>query len=317
MKDLNEYRKFLPDYLKKYHGITNPEKFFRCLNPEHEDEHPSMIYTPKYNICKCFACGVHYDIFSLIKLDFHLSSFQEQIRKVEELFLNYVPEKSEFNQKIIKYDYTNYFNKCIKNIHETNYLLQRGISQELIDKYKIGYDKEKQLVIFPINKYCYFARGVNNDLKLKSRGSSDIWNKHYFFNSNKEDLIYVTEGIIDSLSLEMIDKEVKTSSINGVGNINSLIQAIKKSNYKGAIVITFDNDEAGIKASKELKEKLSCLGVKSYDCNLSAFVDNAKDINEALVKNKKKLKESFQYINALYKYDNYLRTEKEGEDIAL
>ena len=317
MKDLNEYRKFLPDYLKKYHGITNPEKFFRCLNPEHEDEHPSMIYTPKYNICKCFACGVHYDIFSLVKLDFHLSSFQEQIRKVEELFLNYIPEKSEFNQKTIKYDYTNYFNKCIKNIYKTNYLLQRGISQELIDKYKIGYDKEKQLVIFPINKYCYFARGVNNDLKLKSKGSSDIWNKRYFLNGSKEDLIYVTEGIIDSLSLEMIDKEVKTSSINGVGNINSLIHAIKKSNYKGAIVITFDNDEAGIKASKELKEKLSCLRVKSYDCNLSAFVDNAKDINEALVKNKKKLKESFQYINALYKYDNYLRTEKEGEDIAL
>ena len=115
----------------------------------------------------------------------------------------------------------------------------------------------------------------------------------------------------------MVDNKVKTTSINGVGNINSLIQAIKKSNYKGAIVITFDNDESGIKASKELKEKLSCLGVKSYDCNLSAFVDNAKDINEALVKNKKKLKESFQYINALYKYDNYLRTEKEGEDIVL
>ena len=90
MKDLNEYRKFLPDYLKKYHGITNPKKFFRCLNPEHGDEHPSMIYTPKYNICKCFACGVHYDIFSLVKLDFHLSSFQEQIKKVEELFLNYI-----------------------------------------------------------------------------------------------------------------------------------------------------------------------------------------------------------------------------------
>ena len=317
MKDINEYRKYLPDYLKKYHGITNPKKFFRCLNPEHGDEHPSMIYTPKYNICKCFACGVHYDIFSLVKLDFHLSSFQEQIKKVEELFLNYVPEKSEFNQKIIKYDYTNYFNKCIKNIHETNYLLQRGISQELIDKYKIGYDNERQLVIFPINKYCYYARSVNNDLKLKSKGNSDIWNKHYFLNGSKEDLIYVTEGIIDSLSLEMVDNKVKTTSINGVGNINSLIQAIKKSNYKGAIVITFDNDESGIKASKELKEKLSCLGVKSYDCTLSAFVDNAKDINEALVKNKKKLKESFQYINALYKYDNYLRTEKEGEDIVL
>ena len=109
MKDLDKLRKYLPDYLKRIHGITNPEKFFRCLNPEHEDEHPSMIYTPKYNICKCFACGVHYDIFSLVKLDFHLSSFQEQIRKVEELFFDYEPEKNEKNnQKIINYDYTNY-----------------------------------------------------------------------------------------------------------------------------------------------------------------------------------------------------------------
>ena len=233
MKDLNEYKKYLPDYLKRIHGITNPEKFFRCLNPEHEDEHPSMIYTPKYNICKCFACGTYYDIFSLVKLDFNLSSFRDQIKKVEELFFDYDPEKLEKSgQKISCYDYTNYFKKCIDNVHETNYLLQRGISCELIDKYKIGYDNEKKLVIFPINKYCYFARSVNSDLKLKSRGNSDIWNKHYFFNSNKEDLIYVTEAIIDSLSLEMVDNEVKTTSINGVGNINSLIQIIKKSNYK-------------------------------------------------------------------------------------
>ena len=316
MSSISEYKTYLWDYLQKYHNVTSPKRFFHCLNPNHIDNNPSMMFTDKYNICKCFSCGVSYDIYDLIGLDYDLHSFKEQLEKVQELYLGYVPVKKEVKKEIDNkiYDYTNYYNKCFKNRYKTTYLEQRGITRELIDKYKIGYDEERQLVVFPINKHCYFARSVVNNDKIKSRGSSDIWNKKYIKENNQ--LVYVTEGIIDALSLEVIDPNVKVMSINGVGNINSLVYALKENNFNGTIGIAFDKDGAGKKATDELKKELAKINVNSFSTSMIATFDDiskVKDINMALINNKDLLKRNYEYINSALL--QRINKEKEGDGI--
>ena len=316
MSIISEYKTYLWDYLEKYHNVTSPKRFFHCLNPNHIDNNPSMMFTDKYNICKCFSCGVSYDIYDLIGLDYDLHSFKEQLEKVQELYLGYVPVKKEVKKEIDNkiYDYTNYYNKCFKNRYKTTYLEQRGITRELIDKYKIGYDEERQLVVFPINKHCYFARSVVNNDKIKSRGSSDIWNKKYIKENNQ--LVYVTEGIIDALSLEVIDPNVKVMSINGVGNINSLVYALKENNFNGTIGIVFDKDGAGKKATDELKKELAKINVNSFSTSMIATFDDTskvKDINMALINNKDLLKRNYEYINSALL--QRINKEKEGDGI--
>lgn len=316
MSIISEYKTYLWDYLEKYHNVTSPKRFFHCLNPNHIDNNPSMMFTDKYNICKCFSCGASYDIYDLIGLDYDLHSFKEQLEKVQELYLGYVPVKKEVKKEIDNkiYDYTNYYNKCFKNRYKTTYLEQRGITRELIDKYKIGYDEERQLVVFPINKHCYFARSVVNNDKIKSRGSSDIWNKKYIKENNQ--LVYVTEGIIDALSLEVIDPNVKVMSINGVGNINSLIYALKENNFNGTIGIVFDKDGAGKKATDELKKELAKINVNSFSTSMIATFDDiskVKDINMALINNKDLLKRNYEYINSALL--QRINKEKEGDGI--
>lgn len=316
MSSISEYKTYLWDYLQKYHNVTSPKRFFHCLNPNHIDNNPSMMFTDKYNICKCFSCGVSYDIYDLIGLDYDLHSFKEQLEKVQELYLGYVPVKKEVKKEIDNkiYDYTNYYNKCFKNRYKTTYLEQRGITRKLIDKYKIGYDEERQLVVFPINKHCYFARSVVNNDKIKSRGSSDIWNKKYIKENNQ--LVYVTEGIIDALSLEVIDPNVKVMSINGVGNINSLIYALKENNFNGTIGIVFDKDGAGKKATDELKKELAKINVNSFSTSMIATFDDiskVKDINMALINNKDLLKKNYEYINSALL--QRINKEKEGDGI--
>ncbi len=301
MSSISEYKTYLWDYLQKYHNVTSPKRFFHCLNPNHIDNNPSMMFTDKYNICKCFSCGASYDIYDLIGLDYDLHNFKEQLEKVQELYLEYIPVKKEAKKDIDNkiYDYTNYYNKCFKNRYKTTYLEQRGITRELIDKYKIGYDEERQLVVFPINKHCYFARSVVNNDKIKSRGSSDIWNKKYIEENSQ--LVYVTEGIIDALSLEVIDPNVKVMSINGVGNINSLVYALKENNFNGTIGIAFDKDGAGKKATDELKKELAKINVNSFSTSMIATFDDTskvKDINMALINNKELLKRNYEYINS-------------------
>lgn len=316
MSSISEYKTYLWDYLQKYHNVTSPKRFFHCLNPNHIDNNPSMMFTDKYNICKCFSCGASYDIYDLIGLDYDLHNFKEQLEKVQELYLGYVPVKKEAKKDIDNkiYDYTNYYNKCFKNRYKTTYLEQRGITRELIDKYKIGYDEERQLVVFPINKHCYFARSVVNNDKIKSRGSSDIWNKKYIKENNQ--LVYVTEGIIDALSLEVIDPNVKVMSINGVGNINSLIYALKENNFNGTIGIVFDKDGAGKKATDELKKELAKINVNSFSTSMIATFDDiskVKDINMALINNKDLLKRNYEYINSALL--QRINKEKEGDGI--
>lgn len=316
MSSISEYKTYLWDYLQKYHNVTSPKRFFHCLNPNHIDNNPSMMFTDKYNICKCFSCGVSYDIYDLIGLDYDLHSFKEQLEKVQELYLGYVPVKKEVKKEIDNkiYDYTNYYNKCFKNRYKTTYLEQRGITRELIDKYKIGYDEERKLVVFPINKHCYFARSVVNNDKIKSRGSSDIWNKKYIKKNNQ--LVYVTEGIIDALSLEVIDPNVKVMSINGVGNINSLVYALKENNFNGTIGIAFDKDGAGKKATDELKKELAKINVNSFSTSMIATFDDTskvKDINMALINNKDLLKRNYEYINSALL--QCINKEKEGDGI--
>lgn len=302
MSAVAQYRTYLSDYLEKNHNMK-PKQFFQCINPQHTDNNPSMMFTDKYNICHCFSCGVSYDIFDVVGIDYHLDNFRDQLLKIQELYLGYVPIiKSTSNVDNKLYDYTNYFKKCVKNISKTNYLQSRGIPESLIKKYGIGYDEERSLVVFPINKNCYFARSTISKDKIKSRGKSDIWNKKYLEESNKNDLIYVTEGIIDSLSLEVIDPNIKTISINGVGNINQLVHELKNKNFNGTIVIAFDNDSPGIQASKLLKEELTKLNVNSFSNTLiSSFgADECNDLNKALLIDKDRLKANYEYANTAY-----------------
>ena len=70
-ESIDNFKPLLADYLMNKHGL-NINKPFTCINPEHEDHHPSMSYSYKYNICKCFSCGASYDIFDLIGMDYNV-----------------------------------------------------------------------------------------------------------------------------------------------------------------------------------------------------------------------------------------------------
>lgn len=58
----------IAEYLAHAHGI-NPSRPFNCLNPNHEDKHPSMSLNVKTHRVKCFSCGASYDIFDLLQID--------------------------------------------------------------------------------------------------------------------------------------------------------------------------------------------------------------------------------------------------------
>lgn len=309
-------KEHLKDYLEEK-GI-NTTKPFNCLNPQHEDKNPSMSYDPKRNICKCFSCNTSYDLISLYALDNNLDitiDFKEIMARLGHKYnINVIQkehrvnnEKKELSNTIKKEDYTKYFNKCKKNIDKTDYLTRRGLSEEIIKKHNIGYDLTNKMVVFPISKYYYLGRYTDDKTQYKHHkpkgATNELFNAHYLKDSDFKSVIWVTESIIDSLSLEEINHDIKTIALNSTTNANQLINEIKDNNFKGYLILALDTDTTGIRASQELKEDLEVIGVNSFifnkdydDYNLLEEA-KAKDINDMLVQNKEKLTNKVNSLN--------------------
>lgn len=314
---IKNFKMLLGDYLTSKHG-KNINKPFTCLNPEHEDRHPSMSYSSKYNICKCFACGASYDIFDLIGLDYGVTSFSEKLEIADKLYpniSNIVFKKFDvIEDESNLIDFTNYYKKCINKISNTDYLNNRKIDIDLLKKYNVGYDDKREMVVFPINKNCYFARSVNSNQKLKSRGTSYLWNEKLLENSDSKTLIYVTESIIDSLSLETIDPDIKTVALNGLPNYKRLLKVIDGKNLLVNIVLAFDNDITGKTYQDIVKEELKKRKINSFSTSI-IFTMDVKDLNEALVKDKEAFIRNYNYFNQNFKMiiDKMLNKESDLE----
>ena len=84
-----ELKTKLGDYLQTYHGISHLKNNFNCLNPNHNDQNPSMSLKDDY--INCFACGKSYDLFSLIGQAYNLSDYKDQVNKACQLY-GYKPQ---------------------------------------------------------------------------------------------------------------------------------------------------------------------------------------------------------------------------------
>lgn len=318
---INEIKTHLKDYLEEK-GL-NTKRLFNCLNPSHDDKHPSMSYDDKRNIVKCFSCNSSYDLISLYAIDHNLDNNKDFIRIIDELALKYNidvksnksnPLKKESMQKyanIKKEDFTKYINKCKKDISKTDYLLKRGISDKLQQKYNIGYDIKERMLVLPISKTCYLGRYTDDKKGFKHHKpkgtTNEIFNGEYLKDSNFKTIIWVCEAIIDALSLEEINEDIKAISLNSINNASQLVQEAKDNNFKGVFMLALDTDTNGIKASEDLKEDLDAIGIKSFIFNSNydkynvVSDDNTeiknKDINEWLLSDKDKLKSSVTSLN--------------------
>ena len=315
---IQEIKEHLKDYLDEL-GI-NTKKLFTCLNPEHNDTHPSMSYDDKKNIVHCFSCNSSYDIISLYALNNNLDNSKDFKKIIEELALKYnINYSKNINSETIKKDnyikqkkedYTKYINKCKKDIEKTDYLIKRGLSEEIIKKYSIGYDIKEKMVILPISNTCYLGR-YTDDTKgykhHKPKGvTNEIFNNKYLKDSDFKSIIWVTESIIDALSLEEINKDIKAISLNSINNYKQLVQEAKDSNYKGVFMIAFDTDSNGLNASKDLKDDLEAIGIKAIIFNNDKNKYNVisedqeiinKDINEWLLTGKEQLQKNVTGLN--------------------
>jgi DNA primase len=99
------------------------------------------------------------------------------------------------------------------------------------------------------------------------------------------DIIFVTEGAIDVLSLEShgLKGFACGSASAALKTFRANIEFIK--NNKATLILAFDSDEAGLKATNQIKEYLISEGVLSQRIAVLKLPIGIKDINDLLINN--------------------------------
>lgn len=314
-----EAKSFLYEKLEDYLGSQgiDTSRRFRCINPSHPDFHPSMSINKKeigHPRAFCSSCNSSYDTFDAIGLFENIIDFQQQVKRACEIYgitlthINTLEEaKKDFSKPYPIKDTINYksfFNLANQNIDKTDYLINRGISKEVIQKYNLGYIEgwkhpesnkmlPKNVIIIPVTDKSYIARDTNTNIdpryKILKVGTSELYNTNCLY--SQENPVFIVEGELDALSI--ITAGGQAVALGTVANTNKLLDLYRKKAFKAPLILALDNDKAGTDATEKLEKALKSLKISYIKKDIYG---NYKDANEILVKNKLLLIENIKLV---------------------
>jgi len=185
--------------------------------------------------------------------------------------------------------YLEYINVCHAAISETDYFNNRGFNEEIINRFNLGYDAAKGAVVIPYDKSgsYYITRSISEKIFRKppagEAGPEPIFNRSAL-NDNKP--CFVCESPIDAISIMAVNENCNGVAIGGTGS-EKLINAVKKKRPGCILILSFDNDDPGRKATEKAAEKLTA---ENIDFIIAEYLADApKDANEMLTTDKSQL----------------------------
>jgi replicative DNA helicase len=287
-----ELRHRLAEYLYAEHGIRiddpgkSSRKPFKCLNPGHTDENPSMYYfIGKDGIprLKCQSCGVNYGIFDLVYA-YHrdcdtLTKQKAEVQRALSLPVSPVtiPTRTATQKRTDQItsslqglfpgadqspmpDHTDQYREWHQAVIQTTFFTDRKLTPETIERFNLGYvhhpDPHECLAIFPCTPSYYVARRINPKTK-KDRYKNVKGSTMTLFNEGEldqtEDPVFIAEGVIDALSI--IQMGFRCVGMNSLGNKYRLMSAIRKRDKLPPLILMLDNDQDGVTITEEIKQE--------------------------------------------------------------
>lgn len=228
----------------------------------------------------CFVCGFDGDAFDLKDAAKHREkgeSLKEAIREAGETpLVPFKKERAEMTQKTYR-TYEQYINACASALPGSlgeKYLQDRGLTADIISKYKIGYDNTKRTIVIPYPGTGYYiSRSIEGKRYFKPPAEEAGPEPLYNLGHLKENTVFIMESQIDAISI--IQAGGKAVAIGGGGERKLL-------DYKGQLpnmaYIVADNDEAGEATARRIKAVLKGLKVRAMIVHPPKAYKDANDL---------------------------------------
>jgi DNA primase len=178
------------DVIGEYVSLQKSGSNYKALCPFHQEKTPSFMVSPQKQIFHCFGCNVGGNVFSFIQKIENVT-FVESVQllarragiTIEEIRHDFKPSEKEkileINMEALKY----FREQFMKNEKPQNYVKMRGITEETMEEFKIGYAPKGDGLFLRLKK-----KNFPEDLILKSwlcnkKGSnySDIFRERLIF----------------------------------------------------------------------------------------------------------------------------------------
>lgn len=244
-----------------------------------------------------FSRNVGGDIFEFIQ-HFEDVDFKQALNRAKEYYNEYSPEKLDLKQYETSKQDIDTANPILPERADDNkrvlaYLiktraLDKNVVYEYIKRNLLYQEKEHHNAVWVgelDGKAIYTTQRSTQDRKVFRRDSPFKEVGIYFKNNDTTRLI-VNEAAIDQMSIMSLIEEPNSYSYLSVGGVSNAINSLRlhlerraESELLTDIVCAFDNDEAGIKATEEVKEFLS----ENYPhLRVHEIYPESKDFNQDL-----------------------------------
>lgn len=277
-------------YLKHLSGIKmNGKTQVMTICPFHQDKIASLSINLSKGSFRCFGCGARGDIF-----DFYMKKYGVDFPQALKDLAAVAGVEEVSNNPSFSID--NAADKFHSNLKKDQLLKRelidkRAWANDVMDKYKIGYDYgsktftipiySKNGGVFNIKKYKLFRQSSEPKMFWHRRGSGEVL--LYPFNSLKSETIYITEGEPDALCL--LSKGFP--AITGTAGAETWKESWNSYFQHKNVVILYDNDEAGRSGAAKVAQGLFLIAKSIKVIQWPSFMLSGEDITDFFVKYKK------------------------------
>lgn len=285
----------------RFHIFRNNGDNIQTNCPFHkngQERKPSFGVNGEIDKCHCFACGWAGTIEEMIS---ELYGYQDDgkfgkrwlIKRFNTVEIETRPNIMEgFNERnnrlndrnINRLDNIN--NNPVNNTYISDeeldkyryihpYMYKRGLTDKIIERFDIGYDRERKEITFPVRDIegrCVFVAGRSTERKFfrLPQGLNKPLYQGYRFVDGSYKICYVTESFLNCLTCWKYDKPA--IAMLGTGNKKQyeILNKLPVREY----ILAFDPDEAGRKATERFRKNVHGKIIKEL-----VYQDN-RDIND-------------------------------------
>lgn len=287
--------------VNRFHIFRNNGDNVQTNCPFHkngQERKPSFGVNGEIDKCHCFSCGWAGTIEEMIS---ELYGYQDEgkfgkrwlIKRFNTVEIETRPNIMEgFNERnnrlndrnINRLDNIN--NNPVNNTYISDeeldkyryihpYMYSRGLTDEIIERFDIGYDRERKEITFPVRDIegrCVFVAGRSTERKFfrLPQGLNKPLYQGYRFVDGSYKICYVTESFLNCLTCWKYDKPA--IAMLGTGNKKQyeILNKLPVREY----ILAFDPDEAGRKATERFRKNVHGKIIKEL------VYPDSRDIND-------------------------------------
>ncbi|MFJ7368277.1 DnaB-like helicase C-terminal domain-containing protein [Lysinibacillus sp. NPDC098008] len=222
-------------------------------------------------------------------------------------------DTAETKVQLNNVDFTDLVVKAHRNVDKTAYFKERGLSDDIIHQYKLGYVTEGFNFVIenhsdvnekPSDKFNYYKcilpiwnaegkcsyfisrieknDGIDSVTKTHnlSGRTMELLNERYLMDGKSREVIFIVEGYFDALSIE--DIHYPAIALNGVNNVNRLKRLVEMYHEQldaTQFIVIPDNDTAGEKLIENMRKT-------TIEFDVLQLPKQYKDANEFFVADK-------------------------------